>query len=247
MKLKLGLAFLAFAILIGGAYIAYDQLAPKSEGSNLQFVENGELPSGGPESTTPSVSTPPTQTPPASGDSSVSTPPVQNTPSVTPPSDDSGEEEGTPNDFIQKPPEAELVPPPTAPTVQDFTVYDVNGKAVKLSDYFGKPIVLNFFASWCGPCRTEMPAFQAKYLELRSEIHFLFVSIDESFADAKKYVNLQGFSFPIFHDRNGSAASTYKVTSIPSSFFINKDGVLVAYAVGALSYASLETAISRIR
>ena len=150
-------------------------------------------------------------------------------------------------DTTEKPPEAGLVPPPPAPTVSDFTVYDTNGKAVKLSDYFGKPIVLNFFASWCGPCRTEMPAFQTKYNELSSEIHFLFVSLDESFADAKNYVSKQGFSIPILHDRYGNAAAAYDVESIPSTFFINADGDLVAYAIGALSFASLELAISRIR
>ena len=54
----------------------------------------------------------------------------------------------------------------TAQAAPDFTAYDAEGNAVKLSDYFGKPLVLNFWASWCGPCKSEMPEFQAKYEEL---------------------------------------------------------------------------------
>ncbi len=252
MKLKLWLSILAFAIFIGGAYIAYDQLASQDAGSNLQFVENGKLPAGGQTTVLPPAATPAPETG-VPEESVPVTPPAGSVPSEDEPAaglpSESLPETGNTSggDWTEKPPEANPIPSPPAPAVSDFTVYDVNGKAVKLSEYFGKPIVLNFFASWCGPCRTEMPAFQAQYLALRSEINFVFVSIDESFADAKKYVNLQGFSFPILHDRSGSAAAAYKVTSIPSSFFINKDGELVAYAVGALSYASLEMAISRIR
>ena len=61
-------------------------------------------------------------------------------------------------------------------TAPDFTVYDASGNPVKLSDYFGKPIVLNFWASWCGPCQMEMPDFQEKYEALDGQVQFLMIN-----------------------------------------------------------------------
>ena len=78
----------------------------------------------------------------------------------TPQEEDKGEEEG-------QEPEKVLAP--------DFTVYDLDGNAVQLSDYIGKPIVLNFWASWCGPCQMEMPDFHEKYLQLGEEVNFLMI------------------------------------------------------------------------
>ena len=126
-------------------------------------------------------------------------------------------------------------------------MYDASGKAVKLSDYFGKPIVLNFFASWCGPCRSEMPAFQSQYELLGNEIAFVFVSVDNTMADAKRFVDGQGYTFPILHDAAGSASAAYAVRSIPATFFIDRNGTLVAQAVGALSHADLVTGIGYIK
>lgn len=144
-------------------------------------------------------------------------------------------------------PPAQTPVQPIVPSVPDFTVYDANGAAVKLSDYFGKPIVLNFFASWCGPCRSEMPAFQAQYEALHSEIAFVFVSVDSTYADAKRFVEGKGYTFPILHDAKGSASAAYAVRSIPATFFIDRNGTLAAQAVGALSRADLQNGIDQIK
>lgn len=239
MKLKLLLSILAFAVLIGGASVAYSKLSEKSNGgSNLQIIGAGQAPSSssGGESTAtnvnPSVQSPPAETPFAETPFA-ETPPAETPPAETPP--------------IETPPAEDPPAQPIVPSVPDFTVYDANGAAVKLSDYFGKPIVLNFFASWCGPCRSEMPAFQAQYEALHSEIAFVFVSVDSTYAAAEKFVEGQGYTFPILHDAAGSASAAYAVRSIPATFFIDRNGTLAAQAVGALSHADLKAGIDLIK
>ena len=132
----------------------------------------------------------------------------------------------------------------------DFTVYDIDGNAVNLSDYFGKPIVVNFWASWCGPCKMEMPDFQEKYLELRDEVTFLMVNMTdgdrETVEIAAAFIAEAGYTFPVLFDTAASAAMTYGVYSLPSTYFIDADGNAVARATGAIDSATLQQGIDMI-
>ena len=138
-------------------------------------------------------------------------------------------------------------PPVLAP---DFTVYDREGNPHKLSDFFGKPIVLNFWASWCGPCKMEMPDFQEKYLELGEEVQFLMVNLTdgqrETVEVAGGFIDEQGYTFPVFFDTSSEAARIYGVYSIPTSYFINAKGEPIAQAQGAIDAATLQRGIDMI-
>ena len=126
----------------------------------------------------------------------------------------------------------------------DFTVYDMDGNSVKLSDYFGKPIIVNFWATWCGPCKSEFPAFDTIYAKYKDEVHFLMVNLTDGSRDTKEsvtaFINDGGYSFPVYFDTTMEAAYTYSAYSIPMTLLITSDGQLAHTQMGAMSEETLE-------
>jgi len=132
----------------------------------------------------------------------------------------------------------------------DFTVTKADGSEVTLSSLLGKPVVINFWASWCGPCTGEMPGFQSVYNDRAGEVTFVMVNLTygsrESLSSAKKFISDNGYSFPVYFDTKANAASAYSITSIPSSYFIDSNGYIVTRVVGSLSESNLRKAVSMI-
>lgn len=132
----------------------------------------------------------------------------------------------------------------------DFTVYDADGNEARLSDLRGKPVVVNFWASWCAPCKSEMPDFEDAFLEYGEEIHFVMVNMTdggrETVETAKAFVEAEGYTFPVYYDTDYSAAITYGVNTIPASYFIDADGCAVARAAGMLDRETLQVGIDMI-
>ncbi len=128
----------------------------------------------------------------------------------------------------------------------DFVVHDRDGKAVKLSDFTGKPVVLNFWASWCGPCREEMPYFEEAYGQYGSEVQFLMINLDGYRGDAEDFLQETGYTFPVYLDVYGQACKIYDVRNIPATYFINSRGEIVSYAVGSLTKSALLDGIAEI-
>ncbi len=140
--------------------------------------------------------------------------------------------------------------PTTRPLAPDFTVYDLEGNAFRLSDFRGKPVVLNFWASWCGPCQMEMPDFNEAYLELGDQVNFLMVNLtdgqQETQAKASSFIEKKGYVFPVYYDTGIEAATAYGVYSIPMTLFIDAEGYGVAQATGAINRETLQIGLDMI-
>lgn len=129
----------------------------------------------------------------------------------------------------------------------DFVVQDLNGAPVSLDDYAGKVVILNIWATWCGPCKEEMPSMERLYRGMAGEdFEILAVSVDaavgetgrEGFPGASKtalaeFAEQYDLTFPILHDPSGSIQSTYQTTGVPESFLIDTDGVIRRRLAGA--------------
>lgn len=142
---------------------------------------------------------------------------------------------------------AEDNPPAPVWNGPNFTVLDKDGNEIKLSDLAGKPIVLNFWATWCGYCVQEMPDFQTAY-EKYPDVQFVMVNVTdgyyETITSAKSFVAEKGFTFPVYFDTKSSATSAFDVNAYPQTFFIDAQGNIVAKARGAISLSNLEYGIS---
>ena len=132
----------------------------------------------------------------------------------------------------------------------DFLVYDREGNEVKLSDMRGKPVVLNFWATWCGPCKSELPAFQQAYETYGDDVVFMMVDMvqgrTETKAGAIEYVDGQGYTFPLYFDEDQNAVAAYEIAAVPASYFISAEGEIVAHHVGAMSFDQLDGFIQQI-
>lgn len=132
----------------------------------------------------------------------------------------------------------------------DVRVKGLSGTEFKLSSQKGKVVFLNFWASWCPPCREEMPSIQKLYNGFKGEkIVFAAISIDRGGKDTvAPFIKKNLYTFPVYLDQSGIAASKYEVLSIPTTFIIDKKGNIAAKIVGAIDWNSdeVKTKIKKI-
>lgn len=129
----------------------------------------------------------------------------------------------------------------------DFTLPGLDGGTVALADFAGKPLMVNFWASWCHPCRKEFPLFvaaQAKHAKDGLEI--LGVSYRDIPADSRAFVADQGADWAFARDPGGALAAAYGVRAVPQTFFVDADGTIVSRVFGITSAKDLEAEIRKI-
>ncbi|MEC4184896.1 TlpA disulfide reductase family protein [Adlercreutzia sp. R21] len=204
------IAVVAFAVLLIGAGVAYNALAPGAEPSL----------SGGNVVTTTEVPTDDTD-PNGNGANAAEV----------------GTTEADADDT-------------NATAAPEFTMSDAEGQTLTLADFRGKPVLLNFWASWCDPCTSEMPAIQDAFQKYGDQVQFVAVNMTgmggETEAAASALIQQNGYTFPVYYDVDNSAAVAFGVTSIPQTYLIDADGNIVAGVRGAMSESVLEEGIQML-
>lgn len=129
----------------------------------------------------------------------------------------------------------------------DITIYNQNGKEVSLSQFIGKPIVINFWASWCGPCKQEMPHFDEMYQKYSDEVEFIMVNMtgggNDTKENADKFIQDGGYTFPVYYDNDLDGAIQYGVSAMPTTYFIDENGNVVNGYRGAITKETLQTQV----
>ena len=133
------------------------------------------------------------------------------------------------------------------PLYSDVKLFDKDGNEVHLSDFIGKPVILNFWATWCGYCIQEMPDFEEAYKEYGDEVQFLIVNTDDGIEKGEQYISSKGYSFPTYYDLAYSAAVTYGISGIPRTIAIDKDGRVLYNRAGMVDADMLESIIEAIK
>ena len=132
----------------------------------------------------------------------------------------------------------------------DVPLFDAEGNEVRLADYFGKPLVINFWATWCPYCLREMPYFQEQYEAQGEQVQFLMIDVAdgsrETVSAGEAFVEKHGYTFPVLYDTSLNAAFTYGAVSLPMTYFIDAEGYVVTGYRGTLTPELLKTGINMI-
>jgi peroxiredoxin len=132
----------------------------------------------------------------------------------------------------------------------DFALRDASGATTRLSDLRGKPVLVNLWASWCPPCKAEMPAMQAVY-EQYAPRGFTILAVNTTFQDdpaaALDFISSRGLTFPVLFDEDGAVSRQFMVRSMPTSFFVDAQGIIQRVVIGGpMSEALLRAEVERM-
>jgi len=129
-----------------------------------------------------------------------------------------------------------------------FQLTDIDGQSVSLSDFQGQPLLVNFWATYCSPCRSEMPYIQEVYHDLpEPELVVLAINIGESLTKVEEFMQGYNLSFPVLLDMDGKVSEKYNIRFIPTTYFVDDNGIIKDIKIGAFrSVVEIEDILSRV-
>lgn len=128
----------------------------------------------------------------------------------------------------------------------NFTLKNLKGEEISLSDYRGKIVLINFWTTWCKWCDVEMPDLD-RFNKENDDLVVLAVNVEENKETVEEYINKGGYEFEVVLDEDGQIARTYLVNGFPNSYFIDKEGILIGRAPGMITYEQMNTILEEIR
>lgn len=138
-------------------------------------------------------------------------------------------------------------PPKIGREAPDFAIQALDGQTYRLSDFRGRPVWINFWASWCPPCRAENPDIQEVYEANKEKgLVVLGIAIGETPGTVKGYVQRAGLEYIVGLDQGTDVAATYRIVGIPTHFFVDEDGILREWRIGSLSKKTMEKNVAEI-
>ena len=144
----------------------------------------------------------------------------------------------------------QVTAPQRAENALEFTVTDTDGNPVKLSDFAGKPVVLNFWATWCNPCTSELPEFEAA-AKANPDIQFMMINAtdgrDETPEKVMAFIEKQGYTFDVYYDHNLTVTNMLRLQGFPTTYFIDAQGNVVNSYLGMMNAEELEKGLQLIR
>jgi len=224
-KLAVVVGIGAFIMIIMAALIAHDWLTGRGEDPDTLVIEHTHVVQV-PVPQTPEFEVSQQETEAPDDDGMPGDPPAEYTYPEDTPQEDTPPEDAPPEEDIEHP----LAP--------DFTMLDIDDNELSLADFFGKPIVLNFWTTWCPSCVLEMPYFEQLYDSINGDVHIIKVNLLDGQRETRdrvdSFMEENGYSFPIFFD-GGLGSIQYGVRYIPMTFFIDAQGNVVATNQGPVN------------
>jgi peroxiredoxin len=135
----------------------------------------------------------------------------------------------------------------TGNVARDFTLETVEGNSVSLKDHRGQVVLINFWATWCPPCRAEIPDLQSTYLERREDgFVVLGVNVEEPLAEVQQFMDEMEMTYPVLLDEGGQVLQTYRANGLPMSVIVDSEGVIQVRHVGYLTASQLEDYLAEL-
>jgi len=127
----------------------------------------------------------------------------------------------------------------------DFSLESIDGKNYSISDFKGKKVILNFFATWCPPCNAEVADFERFYRENKDHIIIIGIDMQEDKKSVVEFVKSKGITYPVLLDADGKVSSRFNIGGIPTSFLLDENGNVISWNVGMMSYSQLKEFVNK--